>query len=288
MNVLLTGARGFTGVAFTQLAQSLGHTVSPITADLRDLPALRSAVLAHAPDTVLHLAGVSSPAHANPAEFTQVHIQGTLHLLDALSALPTPPSRIVLASSGTVYGHHLNGDLTENSPAMPLGAYALSKLAMEEAALKNPFGLPIAIARPFNYTGPSQAEQFIIPKMVHHFAMRASTIELGNIAVEREFNDVNLVCQAYLALLEGAQKGEIYNICTGVGHSLTQVLQELSVLTNHALTVQLNPQFVRPNEPARIVGNPQKLQQLFSALKMPWPEIPLRVTLKRMLESAEH
>ncbi len=286
MNVLLTGARGFTGVAFTQLAQSLGHSVSPIRADLRDLDALRSAVLAHEPDTVLHLAGVSFPAHAQPEEFTQTHVQGTLNLLDSLSSLHRAPKHIVLASSGTVYGNNQDGDFSESSPTLPMGAYAQSKLAMEEAALNHAAGLSIVIARPFNYTGPGQAEQFLIPKLVSHFARRSHTIELGNLAVEREFNDVQMVCNAYLALLEGAPSRQIFNICTGVGHSLTQILEELSRLTAHTIEVHINPLFVRPNDPARIIGNPQKLKQLFHELEMPWPQYSLSDTLGRMLAAA--
>ena len=286
MNVLLTGARGFTGLAFTQLAQSLGHSVSPIGADLRDVDALRRAVLDQQSDTVLHLAGVSFPAHAQPEEFIQTHVQGTLNLLDALSSLPQPPKRVVLASSGTVYGNSQDGRFSESSPTLPIGAYAQSKLAMEEAALNHSSGLPIVIARPFNYTGPGQAGHFLIPKLVDHFARRSPTIALGNLAVEREFNDVQMVCSAYLALLEGAPSGQIFNICTGVGHSLTQILEELSRLTAHTIEVHINPLFVRANDPERIVGNPQKLEQLFSQLAMPWPAHSLSDTLARMLAAA--
>jgi nucleoside-diphosphate-sugar epimerase len=291
MNILLTGARGFTGAAFIKLAQSLGHTLTPLEIDLRDRTAVYGAILASTQktpiDSVLHLAGVSFVAHDNPAEFSQVHVDGTLNLLDAISALHYKPERIVLASSATVYDanycDHTGRALDELSPTLGNGPYAQSKLAMEVAARDRFSNLPLVIARPFNYTGPGQAAQFLIPKLVTHFVQRQARIALGNLQVEREFNDVLMVCHAYLTLLHFGQSGQTYNICTGQSYSLMGVVHLLEELTQHHIEIDINPAFVRAHDPARIVGNPEKLQTLFAQHQITWPAMTLRSTLERML-----
>ncbi|MEZ5701533.1 MAG: NAD-dependent epimerase/dehydratase family protein [Burkholderiaceae bacterium] len=73
----------------------------------------------------------------------------------------------------------------------------------------------------------------LIPKLVSHFAKRASSIELGNLHVEREFNDVRMVCDAYLRLLDKGVAGETYNVCTGRPYSLSEVIDQLEKLTRH-------------------------------------------------------
>jgi len=131
---------------------------------------------------------------------------------------------------------------------------------MEHMALSYIDRLPIVITRPFNYTGPGQAPQFLIPKLVSHFARRADRIELGNLNVEREFNDVHMVCEAYLRLLVHGEPGNIYNVCSGQPHTLQHVINTLERITGHTMAVDVNPAFVRANEVHRLCGSPDKLQ----------------------------
>jgi nucleoside-diphosphate-sugar epimerase len=135
----------------------------------------------------------------------------------------------------------------------------MSKLAMEHMAWTYLDRLPIVITRPFNYTGPGQAPQFLIPKLVSHFARKAEAIELGNLQVEREFNDVRMVCDAYLALLGHGVAGQVYNVCSGQPYTLQHVIETLEQITGHSMTVKVNPAFVRANELHRLCGSPEKL-----------------------------
>ena len=141
--------------------------------------------------------------------------------------------------------------------------------------------LPIVITRPFNYTGAGQAPQFLIPKLVSHFARQASRIELGNLYVEREFNDVRMVCEAYLRLLDKGQPGQVYNVCSGQPHTLQHVINTLAHITDHPIAVDVNPTFVRPNEVHRLCGSPAKLHSSVGILGQ-WR---LEDTLRWMLES---
>lgn len=259
MNILLTGAAGFTGHFFKQQALAAGHTVWPLFADITDKASVDAEVEKAQPTAVVHLAAISFVRHVDEAAFYRVNVLGTLNLLAALVALPVKPIKVLLASSANVYGNCDTSPIIEAQAPAPVNHYATSKLAMEHMALTFADRLPLVITRPFNYTGPGQASQFLIPKLVSHFASRASRIELGNLHVEREFNDVRMVCEAYLGLLTHGKPGEAYNVCSGKPYTLQHVLATLQEITGHSLVVDVNPAFVRDNEVYRLYGSPDKL-----------------------------
>jgi len=245
MKILLTGAAGFTGLFFKSAAEAEGHQVVALQADLTDKAAVVAYVLQAAPDAVVHLAAISFVGHADDTAFYGVNVVGTMNLLASLAALPVKPSTVLLASSANIYGNCDASPITEAQPAAPVNHYAMSKLAMEHMARTYLDRLPLVITRPFNYTGIGQSPQFLIPKLVSHFARRAPAIELGNLQVEREFNDVRMVCDAYLALLAHGVPGEVYNVCSGQPYNLQHVIGLLSDITGHTMDVKVNPAYVR-------------------------------------------
>jgi GDP-6-deoxy-D-talose 4-dehydrogenase len=280
MKILLTGSAGFTGHHLALSAQAAGHQVLPLQADLTDKAAVAAEVRQAAPDAVVHLAAISFVGHADDSDFYRVNVIGTMNLLAALAALPQPPAKVLLASSANIYGNCDASPITEDQPPAPVNHYAASKLAMEHMARTFADRLPIVITRPFNYTGAGQGGQFLIPKLVEHFARKAPRIELGNLHVEREFNDVRMVCSAYMALLTHGQAGQAYNVCTGQTYTLQNVLDRLTAITGHTLDVQVNPAFVRANEVHRLCGNPAQLLACTGAS----PGYALSDTLQWMLE----
>lgn len=282
MKLLVTGADGFTGRHFAAVARACGHDVVGLQANLGDAEALRAEVAQVAPEAVVHLAAISFVGHADASAFYNVNVIGTLNLLAALAALPQPPRSVLLASSANVYGNCEQSPITEAQPPAPVNHYAMSKLAMEHMARTYLDRLPLFFVRPFNYTGPGQDASFVMPKLVAHFAGRADAVELGNLDVEREFNDVRFVCAAYLQLLARAKPGEVVNICTGQPVTLKAVLALLSQITGHQLQVKVNPAFVRANEIHRLCGSPAKLVSVVGALESP----SLADTLRWMLEAA--
>lgn len=262
MRILLTGASGFTGRHFQHHATRAGHDVVPLRADLTDPASVQQGVQDAGPlDAVVHLAAISFVGHANDAEFYAVNTVGTTHLLAALAALSTSdrPQKVLVASSANVYGNCPHSPIAETQPPAPVNHYAASKLAMEHMAMTFLDSLPVVVTRPFNYTGLGQAKSFLIPKLVDHFARHAPIIELGNLNVEREFNDVRMVTDAYLGLLTKGEAGEIYNVCSGITYSLMDVIEIMMRITGHAIEVKVNQNFVRANEVHRLCGNPNKL-----------------------------
>lgn len=264
------------------MARTVGHTVHALKADLLQADALHDEIKQVQPDGVVHLAAISFVGHADTDAFYRVNVQGTLNLLDALAKLTRRPQSVLLASSANVYGNCTESPICEVQCPAPVNHYAASKLAMEHLARTRVEDLPLFFTRPFNYTGSGQSPSFVIPKLVEHFAARKPMIELGNLAVEREFNDVRFVCNAYLQLLHHAMPGETYNICTGRTYTLQQVINTLVELTGHTLQVQVNPDFVRASEIHRLCGDPAKLLKCTGAPL----DIGLRDTLDGMLQNS--
>ena len=282
--VLVTGCSGFTGHHLSQRLKAAGHDVFDPEAEGRtfDLtrPATLAPVIAEArPDYVIHLAAQSFVAHDDASAFYRVNTVGTTNLLDALLANGTRLRRVVLASSANVYGNAADDPITEATPAAPVNHYAASKVAMELLAATYADRLPIVITRPFNYTGPGQSPQFLVPKLVEHFAERRPTIELGNLDVVRDFSDVRAVVEAYVRLLSVEQPPPVVNLCSGVGRSLRQIVDDLTELSGHRIEIRVNPAFVRASEVHRLVGSASTLRAALGDL----PCQDFRETLAWML-----
>ncbi|MES2403715.1 MAG: NAD-dependent epimerase/dehydratase family protein [Pseudomonadota bacterium] len=285
---LLTGCHGFTGryvVAELEAAGyevvGLAHDGDPpcegvLRANLLDRDAVRRAVADARADAVVHLAAISFVAHGDADEIYRTNVVGTRNLLEALAACDHRPRSVVLASSANIYGNAAIEPITEATPPAPTNDYAVSKLAMEYMARLWMDRLPITLVRPFNYTGVGQGEQFLIPKIVAHFRRGERVIELGNTGVARDFSDVRDVARAYAAIVAKAPAGETINICSGVAHSLGDVLDMMAEIAGYAIEVHVNPAFVRGNEVKRLVGSNAKLQALAGFA----PVIPLDETLR--------
>ena len=296
--ILITGADGFTGRYLAQTLHEAGHEVHGLVqravpegvygvsvchvADLSDAQGLAQVVKAVQPDKVAHLAAIAFVAHGDATAMYNTNLVGTRNLLEALAAGPSPLTAVLLASSANIYGNALEGCLDELTSPAPANDYAVSKLAMEYMARLYAQRLPLVVVRPFNYTGVGQAESFLIPKIVSHVRRRSPLLELGNLEVARDFSDVRNVVQLYHRLLcSPAAVGQTFNVCSGTAHTLTEVIQMVKEISGHDFEVQVNPDFVRPNEVRRLLGNRSRLDGVVGTVA----EIALEDTLRWMLEA---
>jgi len=270
---------------FAKLAEAAGHRITALQSNITDAAALEAEVLTTDPDWVIHFAGISFVASKDDEAFYKVHALGSSNLLASLSKLRKKPVKVLLASSATVYGNSNVAHASEDQQLNPIDHYAMSKVAMEEMAKTFMDRLPIIIARPFNYTGPGQKGNFLIPKLIAHFTQKNASIELGNLNVEREFNDINMICEAYLNLLQYGTPTETYNVGSGNARSLKQVIDTLIQMTGHVIEIKVNPDFVRANEVRRMCADPAKLNTLFQAHGIQLNVPPLEYTLQRMLQA---
>lgn len=270
---LITGINGFTGRFMANELAAQGCEVlgvgsqpsdspSYYQVDLADVAGLRKLLADTQPDIVVHLAALAFVGHGAADAFYQVNLIGTRNLLEAIDACGKVPDCVLLASSANVYGNASSGMLDETTQPAPANDYAVSKLAMEYMASLWHAKLPIVIARPFNYTGVGQAENFLLPKIVSHFTRKASTIELGNLDVWRDFSDVRAVVSAYRGLLEARPLGQTINVSSGVTYSLREVIDMCREITGQDIDVQVNPAFVRANEVKTLCGNNARLRAL--------------------------
>ena len=280
--ILLTGADGFTGRHLSSAAAGRGYRVMALQSDLLNAQTLAAELSGTQIDYVIHLAAISAVTHEDELALYRVNLFGTLNLLQALSQRTEKPSRVIIASSANVYGNTATSPITEMCPPAPVNHYAMSKLAMEHMSAQYQDRLPLITVRPFNYTGEGHDQRFVIPKLVHHFAARSESVELGNTDVEREFNDVRTICGMYLDLLLHGADREVYNLCSGQTYTLTQVIDSLAQLTGHRPHIRVNPEFVRANEVQRLCGDPAKLEAAIGKVE----HRPLEHTLDWMLRSA--
>ncbi|MEZ5503747.1 MAG: GDP-mannose 4,6-dehydratase [Halioglobus sp.] len=278
--LLLTGADGFTGQHFARAASRRGYSVTPLESDLTDAQSVMRELSGEAFTYVVHLAAISAVTHADELALYRVNLLGTRNLLQAVAAQHRAPLKIIVASSANIYGNAAVSPIDEQAEPAPVNHYAMSKLAMEYMLERYQPSLPLVIARPFNYTGVGHDDRFVIPKLVDHFRRRKAWVELGNTSVEREFNDVRTVCEAYLELLAHGVSREVYNICSGITHSLSDVVTTLSDLTGHRLEVRVNPAYVRENDVQRLCGDPRKLRACIGNIA----HIPFADTLRWMLD----
>ncbi|AJX30225.1 NAD-dependent epimerase/dehydratase family protein [Burkholderia oklahomensis] len=290
--VFVTGLDGFTGRYLAKELTQSGHDVCGIVrsgqtnipgrahvCDLLDREGLTQVLLSEKPDAVAHLAAIAFVQHGNAGDIYQTNVVGTRNLLDALERSECRPRSVLLASSANVYGNCDREIIDEHAPPAPANDYAISKYAMELVARMWENKLPIVIARPFNYTGVGQDKRFLLPKIVSHFRDKARRIELGNLHVVRDFSDVRTVVSVYRRLIENDFAGRTFNVCSGVGYSLQDVLAMMRELTGHDPEICVNPQFVRAHEIHKLIGNCRELASGIGAVN----SIPLRDTLAWML-----
>ena len=273
--VLITGIGGFTGTYLAQHFSSSGYEVFGIgnaeypsaknyfCCDLREKNHLEEIISEIQPNIVIHLAAISFVGHPNIEDFYSINVVGTQNLLDALKKHNKNIQKVILASSATVYGNQEEYELlSENQCPNPNNHYGISKLAMEHIAKTYFEALPIIITRPFNYTAPGQHINFVIPKITNAFKQKQNTVELGNTNVFREYNSIDFITDCYYKLATGSHHSEIVNLCSGETHSLEEVLNLCSEISNHTLKVEVNPAFVRKNDIYKLSGNPEKLYKM--------------------------
>jgi GDP-4-dehydro-6-deoxy-D-mannose reductase len=145
--------------------------------------------------------------------------------------------------------------------------------------------LLLIIARPFPHTGVGQSESYVVPSFLARLeqAKRNGTdkIVTGNLDPVRDFLDVRDVVSAYLALLDGGEVGQTYNVASGKGYSVRQVFTMLAELVGVNAVPEVDPELARPADIASLVGDATKLRQVTG-----WqPGIPFEQTLRDMVHA---
>jgi UDP-glucose 4-epimerase len=258
MRALVTGASGFIGTAVLDLLARRGHQVTALT---RGNPPTRSepgvswlkvdpltttdwADILNGIEVIYHLAWSTLPhsSNADPIGDAADNLIGTLRLLEAIRK--SGKVRFVFPSSGgTVYGKLSTVPVEEGHPTRPTCAYGVSKLAVEKylafyTQLRWIDGVALRIS---NAYGPNQipAGGFgVIASFIARVMKNEPITIFGDGSVVRDFLFIDDLAEAFVAAGEAEGGFEVYNVGSGIGHSLDDVVAELESQLGRALAVK--------------------------------------------------
>lgn len=260
--------------------------------DLNDRAATTKLVQQLQPQQIYHLAGNIHagriPGSGIRASWND-NLLGTLNLFDACIEAKLAP-RIVLASTGAIYGESADGKpILETIELRPMNSYAASKAAADLAGHQywKANRLPIVRARLFNYLGAGQDESTALSRFAYQLTRlersnaSPAILNVGNLEAERDFTDIADLVRALMLLMERGEPGEAYNVATGVSHPMRWYLDELIKQVRIPIDVRTDPTLVRTAEAQRLQVDISKLQALTG-----WkPTVPLNQTLSSMMET---
>lgn len=314
-HVLVTGGAGYIGshackqlaragympVAFDNLSTGWARAVKfgpLVQGDLLDRAALDAVFAQYKPVAVMHFAALSQVGEAmqDPGRYWRNNLGGSLNLVEAMVAAGC--LNIVFSSTCATYGEHEGGTLDEDTPQRPLNAYGASKLAVEGVLrdFEVSHGLNSVIFRYFNVAGADpegeigewhQPETHLIPVMIEAAAGQraALTIHGDNYPTNdgtciRDYVHVIDLIDAHLRGLEWLRAGKgsrIFNLGTGVGFSVAEVLRSCEAAIGHHIPHEYGPR--RPGDAAALVLGSQRAADILG-----WE--PQRSTLDLMIADA--
>jgi dTDP-glucose 4,6-dehydratase len=180
--------------------------------DVRDPNGVRQAM--QGCDTVLHLAALIAIPYSyhSPDTYVDTNVKGTLNVLQAARDCG---ARVVHTSTSEVYGTARFVPITEAHPLQGQSPYSATKIAADHLAYSfyASFGVPVAIARPFNTYGPRQSARAVLPTIITQIANGARRIKLGATHPTRDFNYVTDTVRGLLAVAAAdAALGKVVNL----------------------------------------------------------------------------
>jgi len=308
MKALITGIRGFVGGHLAKYLLDRNFEVAGLDSDdkdfdldidpekipifkgdLRDEALVANALSQFKPDYVFHLAAQSSVriSFENPLETFSVNLMGTLVLLESISKLDFPVKTLVISSS-EVYGR-LKPDecpVAEDHPMRPINPYAVSKASVDLLARQYyaAYQMPVYIARAFSHSGPGQKTVAVLSDWAFQLSrielnLAPPSLKVGNMKVQRDYTDVGDVVRAYFDIIEKGRPGTPYNVCSGQGYSLSQLLEKFILLIKTKIEVISDKSRQRPIDIPILIGSYERLKT-----DTGWePEIPIERTLEALL-----
>ncbi len=258
--------------------------------DMRDYSSVRKVISKVKPEKIFHLAAQSfvlSSFHA-PMESLTTNVIGQLNIFEVVRDLGLDPWIQIACSSeeyGMVYEHET--PIKEENPLRPLSPYAVSKVAQDMLGYNYfmSYGLKVLRTRGFNHTGPRRGHVFVCSNFAKQIVeiekgQRKPEIHVGNLDAIRDFTDVRDMVRGYWLATEHCTPGEAYNICSGKGYKIADVLRMLLDLTDVKVEVITDPERLRPSDVPILIGDNSKFCKATG-----WkPQIPFKQTLSDILD----
>lgn len=277
MKALITGSLGFVGKYLREELERSGYEVvgldlasdeHTLRGNILDAKEMKCMVEQISPHVVIHLAGQSNVALSwkIPQKTMEINVNGTLNLMEAIREV-NPAIRMVVVGSSDQYGFlgKAGINVSEDLPTNPQTPYAVSKNAQEDLAkiYVKSYGMNICMTRSFNHGGAGQKEGFLIPDFVAGIVRiergLQNTLRVGNLDSRRDFTHVSDVVKAYRLIAEHGLAGEIYNVGSGRTVSAQEILESLSSKAKCFISVEQDPERMRPSDTPVICCDHSKL-----------------------------
>lgn len=225
------------------------------------------------PDYILHLASYSSVAFSwvVPVIGFKNNTNIFLNVLESVRKLNLSP-RIISVGSSEQYGNVKKEDmpLKETHVLNPISPYAVARVSQEmlSKVYADGYGLDIIMTRSFNHIGPYQKDIFFVSSIVKQLVeikknrLRKGEITVGDLSIIRDFTDVRDVVCAYFNLFKKGEKGEIYNVCSGKGSALNEIVHTLCNIMCVDVAINSEPALIRPSDNKIIIGSNNKIKKL--------------------------
>jgi UDP-glucose 4-epimerase len=252
--------------------------------DVTDVTFIKKVLVSSQPDVVYHLAAIHFIPYciAHPRETVHANVTGTQAIIDALEG--SSVTKFVFASTADVYFPSDKPHKESDS----LGAsniYGLSKVFCEEllnlARIKYP-EIKFNAVRFFNIYGPGETNPHLLPD-IFACLKQGGVIRLGNMEPKRDYIYVEDLAEALylLALYEGNER--VFNLGTGIGYSVWEIVHTLEKVINSSLKVEIDPLKIRKVERQNLVSDISSIKK-----EIDWsPAISLEIGLKRTIQAEQ-
>lgn len=292
MKILVVGGAGYIGSICSELLINEGHEVSIfdnlteghrravdpraefIESDLAERSRIESALSETKPDAVMHFAAnaLVGESMTNPSKYFRNNICNGLNLLDAMVA--TNVRRLVFSSTCATFGPPERVPIDETLPQLPINPYGESKLAFERILrwYDEIHGLKFVALRYFNAAGASEnfgedhrTETHLIPNVLQvalgqkpHVEIYGTDYETPDGTCIRDYIHILDLSQAHILALQ-APKSEFYNLGTGGGSSVREVIESCRRISGKEIEVVEKPR--RPGDPPRLIAASAKIKR---------------------------
>jgi GDP-4-dehydro-6-deoxy-D-mannose reductase len=294
MRILITGIAGFAARHFLDLLNErepgsevagtynethpsfdatrlTGLRISLYKADLVEKQKIGEIINEFQPEYILHLAGKSSVADSwkQPAASVTDNTAIFLNIIETVRLMGSP-CRILSVGSTEEYGNANEGlPLKETDCPEPASPYGVARVLQQKLVgiYAASYDVDIVHTRSFNHIGPYQKPAYVISSFAKQIVQQniegKEKIELktGDVNVIRDFSDVRDVVKAYYALLYKGRKGQTYNVCSGKGYILKDIIAMLAEKLGKPVYHTSDANNLRPSENKTIVGSYEKINK---------------------------
>ncbi len=238
-------------------------------------------------DVAFHFVSTTVPKTSNvdPAFDVQSNLVGTINFLNI--AKDVGVKKVLFPSSGgTVYGIPQVTPITEDHPTNPISSYGITKLAIEKylALFHRLYGLDYSILRISNAYGERQLlknAQGLVPTIIHKALTRRPLHVWGDGSVVRDYVHASDISTAFLKVLDYEGETKIFNISSGTGYTVNQVIEMVQALMAGYPEVVYYPAYAY-DVPVNILDNSRAKQML------DWsPTLQLEEGLRRTVASMQ-